>query len=248
MMLMEKYSELSGLGLNFRDDVKARDVLEGLLVSSDFGILRKLFRGRIVFVFGCGPSLESDLRRVKKSCLLSGVVVVAVDGAVKALLKHGVVPNVCVSDLDGDLRSLKTACRIGCVLVVHGHGDNIGRLRSVVPNLSGKVLGTTQVKPTRKIKNFGGFTDGDRAVHLADHYKPKAVILLGMDFGNRIGKYSGRKNKKAKITKLNVGKKLLEQLAGTARVRILNATSAGEPIKGIPHLGLEQLMSVCKSK
>ena len=41
-----------------------------------------------------------------------------------------------------------------------------------------------------KVHNFGGFTDGDRCVFLANHFKAKKIILLGMDFGTRIGKYS----------------------------------------------------------
>ncbi|GIS96634.1 MAG: hypothetical protein CM1200mP23_4400 [Nitrososphaerota archaeon] len=72
----------------------------------------------------------------------------------------------------------------------------------------------TQTKPIRKINNFGGFTDGDRCVFLADYFKAKKKILLGMDFGTRIGKYSKSKveNRTTKIAKLRRGKKLLEWL------------------------------------
>ena len=66
-----------------------------------------------------------------------------------------------------------------------------------------------------KVNNFGGFTDGDRCVFLANHFKANKIILLGMDFGTKIGRYSKIKvvNRTIKIAKLRRGKKLLEWLA-----------------------------------
>ena len=76
-------------------------------------------------------------------------------------------------------------------------------------------LGTTQTKPIKKIENFGGFTDGDRAVFLAHHFNAEKIILFGMDFGKKIGKYSKTqiRDKKIKIKKLNHARKLLVWLA-----------------------------------
>ena len=73
-------------------------------------------------------------------------------------------------------------------------------------------IGTTQTDKFGKLENFGGFTDGDRCVFLAETFKPKKIILFGMDFGNKIGKYSKKKviDKKTKLKKLEYG--LLENL------------------------------------
>jgi len=142
-------------------------------------------------------------------------------------LKHNVVPNLCATDLDGDKKALIKASKKGCIMVIHAHGDNTAQLHAIMPRLAGKKLGTTQVKPTKKIKNLGGFTDGDRAVHLAVKHKAKKIILFGMDFG--------------RTKKLQVGKNLLEELAGKSKIPILNATSGGMRIKNVKRISLESL-------
>ena len=62
--------------------------------------------------------------------------------------------------------------------------------------------------------NFGGFTDGDRAVFLAVHFNAKKIFLIGFDFNNTIGEYSfvEKKDKKNKIKKLKWCKHLLDFL------------------------------------
>ena len=52
------------------------------------------------------------------------------------------------------------------------------------------VIGSTQTKSFGKMENFGGFTDGDRCVFLAEYFNAKKIVLIGMDFGREIGKYS----------------------------------------------------------
>jgi uncharacterized Rossmann fold enzyme len=228
MLTREKYSEIKGeLDLNFRDDGKARDLLDSMLAGGDFSVVEKAVRGKTVFVLGCGPSLKKDVAGLAGRKTLKKAVLIAADGAVKALLERNVVPNLCVTDLDGDKKTLIKASKLGCVMIVHAHGDNMAALHAIVPKLAGKKLGTTQVESTKKIKNLGGFTDGDRAVHLAVKYKAKKIILFGMDFG--------------RTRKLQVGKKLLEELAGKTRIPILNATSRGMKIKNVKRASLESL-------
>jgi hypothetical protein len=76
-------------------------------------------------------------------------------------------------------------------------------------------IGTTEGKPFGNIRNFGGFTDGDRCVFLAKYFGAKSIILFGMDFGTKIGKYSKEKisDRATKIRKLRYGKNLLAWLA-----------------------------------
>ena len=53
-----------------------------------------------------------------------------------------------------------------------------------------KVLGTTQSVPVGNLYNFGGFTDGDRAMFLAIELGAREMVLAGMDFGTVVTKYS----------------------------------------------------------
>ena len=76
--------------------------------------------------------------------------------------------------------------RSGCILVLHAHGDNIDRVKAVVPKLS-RFVATTQVKPFDRVYNFFGFTDGDRAVLIAKRLGAKSVKLVGFDFGKAKG-------------------------------------------------------------
>jgi uncharacterized Rossmann fold enzyme len=77
-------------------------------------------------------------------------------------------------------------------MFVHAHGDNMNMLLTAVPRLHGMVVGTTQADPTVAggLDNFGGFSDGDRAAFLAQHFGAQKIILLGFDFnevGDKIG-------------------------------------------------------------
>ena len=90
--------------------------------------------------------------------------------------------------------------------------------------------------------NFGAFTDGDRCVFLANHFKAKKIILLGMDFGTRIGKYSKIKviNRTIKIAKLRRGKKLLEWLASKSKSELYSTTR----IKGFRKINLRSIDNI----
>ena len=82
--------------------------------------------------------------------------------------------------------------------------------------IKGKIIGTTQTDPSKfkNLHNFGGFTDGDRAVFIANHFKAKKINLIGFDLNGKIGKYSfsENKNKELKLKKLKWCKYLIEVL------------------------------------
>ena len=232
MALNKTYLEIVGkLGLNVKADERSRDILDSMLSRRDWGMLENAIKGKEVVIFGCGPSLAEDLMKFKNLNL--NATTIAVDGAAKAFMEQDLVPDIIVTDLDGDEESQVKFSEYGCITVVHAHGDNTSRQREVIPKLEGWVYGTTQVEPTEKIMNFGGFTDGDRAVYLAEHFKAGLIMLAGMDFGSEIGAYSGNKpDKERKLQKLAIGKRLIEELAAKSKTRILNLTSNGEEIKG----------------
>ncbi|MBU4342157.1 MAG: MAF flag10 domain containing protein, partial [Candidatus Altiarchaeota archaeon] len=92
-----------------------------------------------------------------------------------------------------------------------------------------------------KVHNFRGFTDGDRAAFLADRFGAELIVLAGMDFGDEIGKFSGSYDRERKLEKLRIGKGLLEKLARESRAGILNLTSGGEELAGIPRTSVKAL-------
>jgi uncharacterized Rossmann fold enzyme len=116
------------------------------------------------------------------------------------------------------------------------------QLRRLVP-LFPRALGTTQVEPRPGVFNYGGFTDGDRSVFLAYAMHASNIVLAGMDFGVKIGKYSKPKVKKpaVKVRKLQFGKALLEWLAERGGPKYYNVTQGGELIKGFESINPEQL-------
>lgn len=243
------------LGLSMEADweatLKLAKLVEGKAVKPSEAV-RKV-SGKTVIVFGAGPSLEADLKRLSKANLLGRMVPIAADGAVSALLIFKIIPSLVVSDLDGKAEDLLKAERLGALLVVHGHGDNVDKFSSLVPRFR-KVLATTQVKPVKGlVYNFGGFTDGDRAAFLAEALRAKRIILAGMDLGETVGKFSKpwlkgeAEASPTKKVKLKIAKELLEWLAGWAEAEILNFTLRGEDIPGIKRIGLEELKGLLKA-
>jgi uncharacterized Rossmann fold enzyme len=90
--------------------------------------------------------------------------------------------------------------------------------------------------PVENVHNFGGFTDGDRCVFLAEEFGAKKIVLVGMEFGNIIGKYSKGKVKNAELKKqkMRAGRQLLEMLAKQSRSEL--ADTFKRPIKGFSPL------------
>ena len=231
-----KYREiLKDFGYSRKKDVQSCELLDSLLLKKmQVRKIKDLIENKPVFVIGEGPSLSSCISILKKH---KEIIKIVADGATRAIIENGLKPNIVVTDLDGDIKSLKKAGRTNTIMVVHAHGDNSDRLH-LVKNFK-NCIGTTQTKPIVKIHNFGGFTDGDRGVFLANHFKAKTIILLGMDFGTSIGKYSKIKvnNRAIKIVKLRRGKKLLEWLASKSESELYSTTR----IKGFTKVNLRSI-------
>ena len=218
-----KYREiLKDFGYSRKKDSQSCKLLNSLLQKKTGNIgIRDLIKNRPVFIIGAGPSLPSCISILKKHKKITKIVA---DGATKAVIENGLRPDIVVTDLDGDITSLKKAGRANTIMVVHAHGANSEKIHFVKDFKN--CIGTTQTKPIGKVSNFGGFTDGDRCVFLANHFKAEKIILLGMDFGVRIGKYSKSKvnNRTVKIAKLRRGKKLLEWLAKKTEMDLYSTT------------------------
>lgn len=177
---------LRDFGFTRAADELAAHVLSDLLAAKasrnlPLERLDLLISGRDVIVCGKAPTLLKDVRAGKIS---AEETVIAADGATSVLLSQGVVPAVIVSDLDGAISDLRLANTMCAIIVVHAHGDNIDKLEAYVPSLS-KVLGTTQAHPLSNVFNFGGFTDGDRAIFLAKARGARRISAIGFDFSDR---------------------------------------------------------------
>ena len=217
-------------------DVQSAILLEGMLNGKNqIKNLQKIIRNQNVLVIGAGPSLSKAIPKLKN---FKKTVKIVADSAVKPLIENGIKPDIIVTDLDGDEKILKKIGRTKTIFVVHAHGDNIDKL-GLMRNFK-NCLGTTQTKPFGNLHNFGGFTDGDRAVFLANHFNAKKIILLGMDFGNKIGKFSNTKprDKKIKIKKLKKGKTLLEWLALKTKSELITTS---DPIRGFKKITIKNL-------
>jgi len=226
----------SALKLDRHEDQRATNILSDLIQNKYIEPyeIRTIIYNKPALVFGAGPSLEDDIQRIEKVGLFDKFITIAADGATSALLEIvNRVPNIIVTDLDGRLEDLLSANKKGSIMVVHAHGDNIPQLLDYVPKLD-KILGTTQVEPRPRVYNFGGFTDGDRAVFLAVAMGAKIVSLAGMDLGKIIGKYSKQyvRSHNRKMLKLKFCKELLEWLALRTKINFYNLTSHGERING----------------
>jgi uncharacterized Rossmann fold enzyme len=260
----------AAFGYSIQKDRDATVVLRELLARavSPLQKLKSLLMGKDVVVFGAGPSLESNIDSLISTGLEKILTLIVADGATTAFLEKGVIPQVIVTDLDGSMDDITDASKRGSTIVVHAHGDNIDALRKWVPriteNKKGELFGTTQVESYPPfIYNFGGFTDGDRGVFLAEEMEAKTIILAGMDLGTTIGRYSKEPSTDLSHTpnderwlsnkrlKLRFAKELLEWLATWSRAQggLLNATGlGGQMIRGFPRIDFKVLLQISKLK
>ena len=229
------------LNINPDRDREAARILSRIICkhTCDIDEVKKILTGfNAVIVFGAGPSLQLDVETAVSLGILNKVGVVAADGAACALLSSNITPHVVVSDLDGPRECLLKACKHGSFMFIHAHGDNIPLIKEIVPLLlSGKILGTTQTEEIECIRNFGGFTDGDRAVLLCDALGCKRIILAGMDFGEKVGRYSKyfkltEEDLLRKRKKLKLGNMVLEEFAKHSKAELYDATTGSTGING----------------
>lgn len=237
----KRYVEiLQEFNFSRKKDTESARVLNSIL-KRKFPIkkLQEKIRNQTVFVVGAGSSLVSSIPILKK---YKNITKIVADGATKALIENKIRPDVVVTDLDGDPEFLKKASKGGAIMVVHSHGDNMEKLHLASEFRS--CIGTTEGRQFGRIHNFGGFTDGDRCVFLAKYFMAKKIILFGMDFGPKIGRYSKIRvyNRRTKLRKLHRGKKLLEWLASKDSSGLYTT----KPIKGFTTIraaSLEQIIS-----
>ena len=202
---------------------------KGCLTIEEFfdEIMEKKDTSKFIVV-GAGPSIKKHIKYVKENYDLNDYLIVSADGATTAMLEDDLVPDIVATDLDGKMEDLLAANSLGSYFVIHAHGDNEELIVKWTTSFD-KILGTTQSKPVGHLYNFGGFTDGDRAMFFTLALGCEEMILAGMDFGTTVTKYS-RPNiegatgpaDEVKTKKLIFAERLLAWIKENADVNVIN--------------------------
>jgi hypothetical protein len=180
---------LSDFGFSKFDDERAAKLMHELAKNKllDSGVL-EVINGKDVAVVGGAYSGE----KINEDFVIT---------AGKAVKKLNLTPQIHVTDMEEEDELLVELHSKGCILVLHSHGDNIERIRSVVPKLK-QFVATTQSEPFNRVYNFTGFTDGDRAAIIAKKFGARQIKLYGFDFK--------KANDPIKLKKLKWAEKILK--------------------------------------
>lgn len=203
---------LEDMGYSRGEDEACVRILKGVTMGSDLVDPDDIRFESTSTVFGDGPCLEEDVSRHPPEGTL-----VASGSSVRRLLALGIVPDAVVTDLDGDIQSQLEASRSGAVTFIHAHGDNCDLVRQYAGRFEGPVVLTTQSRPENTVFDFGGFTDGDRAVCIAQEMGSRRVVLEGFDFLNPTPKEGS--DPSVKLRKLRWAEEIIGMLVGLEVVR-----------------------------
>lgn len=226
------------------EDLKSSLLLNEILKNKPLEMAikeaEKRIKGKTALIVGAGPHVFDDLAKAERLGIAGEAVSIAADGASLAYEKHfNRPPDIIVTDLDGFPEEEVRMINERSLPFVHAHGDNAKRLVNFVPEMNW-AIGTTQSFNLNRVFNFGGFTDGDRAVHIAISFGAEKIFLVGMDFGNVIGSYSNEekysKNKGRKLLKLKIGILMLERIAAKTKTPIINLSKGAVKITGIANV------------
>ena len=207
------YMEIvNAFGFDIGKDIDAAMLLIDLVKGKnivDQEKVRQKIEGKDVYVFGAASSIKDELDKYD----FPGTLISA-DGATTALVRNKLTPDLIVTDLDGRIEDQIAMNKHGAIVLPHAHGDNMPALKKWVPKFNGPILPTCQVAPPPPLVNFGGFTDGDRSIFLADHFKAKNIYLVGFDFDGKDSAF--KKMDKIKLKKLDWAHVLIAMLENPA--------------------------------
>ena len=226
---------LETLGFLRDDDEKTAELLDKILDEKGCLTIEQFFDEMMekkdtskFIVVGAGPSIKKHIKYVKENYDLNDYLIVSADGATTAMLEDDLVPDIVATDLDGKMEDLLAANSLGSYFVIHAHGNNEELIDNWTTKFD-KILGTTQSVPIGHLYNFGGFTDGDRAMFFAIALGCEEMVLAGMDFGTTVTKYSRPNIEGAtgpadeiKTKKLIFAERLLAWIKENTDVKVIN--------------------------
>jgi uncharacterized Rossmann fold enzyme len=226
---------LDTLGFSREGDEKTAELLDKILDEKGCLTIEQFFDEMMekkdtskFIVVGAGPSIKKHIKYVKENYDLNDYLIVSADGATTAMLEDDLVPDIVATDLDGKMEDLLAANSLGSYFVIHEHGNNEELIDNWTTKFD-KILGTTQSVPIGHLYNFGGFTDGDRAMFFAIALGCEEMVLAGMDFGTTVTKYSRPNIEGAtgpadeiKTKKLIFAERLLAWIKENTDVKVIN--------------------------
>jgi len=168
---------LEDFGYDRTSDENSARLLKAVMMNSDLIFDDDIVMQTKATVFGCSDDLEKDIKTVPPRGTL-----IASGSSVRRLKEAGILPDIVVTDLDGEIEAQIEASKMGAVTFIHAHGDNSELIQKYAQEFIGPVVLTTQSRPDNIVSNYGGFTDGDRAVCIARHFGARDILLLGFDF------------------------------------------------------------------
>ncbi|MGP6220222.1 6-hydroxymethylpterin diphosphokinase MptE-like protein [Caldiplasma sukawensis] len=197
-----KYKNIcENLKINCADDYTSFSILRSKCKFEDVVIKKlELFRGKDFKIIG-GAKKGISLNVGKNS------VVLVADSGIENL--SNIVPDIIVTDLDGENERIKMCVKSGSIPVVHAHGDNMNKIKNEKNIFEGYFFPTGQSCQIPKKNNLFGFTDGDRAVLLADRLEASSIELLCFDFENP----SDKGNRELKKKKLEISKEIINEIS-----------------------------------
>jgi uncharacterized Rossmann fold enzyme len=199
---------VADFGYKKDSDEKSALLLSNLISRKEMvseQILSRILKNKeITIVGGHLPSVKNYLN---KESLQHPII--AADSSISILLNKHIIPDIIVTDLDGNVKDILRANDIGAIAVIHAHSDNKLALKRYLPQFKGKIICTTQTRPLKYVYNFGGFTDGDRCVFLASHFKARSINLIGFEFSKPYGEKTSA-NREMKRKKLEWARKLID--------------------------------------
>ncbi|MEF8907641.1 MAG: 6-hydroxymethylpterin diphosphokinase MptE-like protein [Haloarculaceae archaeon] len=170
---------LASFGFDRAADERARDRFAEIVGDRDPADLDGLaVEDSSVAIAGGAATLSDELDTVENAD-----TVFAAGASVSRLQEASLDVDCVVTDLDSAPEQAVALAREGTPVVAHAHGDNIPGVEEYGPRLAeGALVPTTQAAPAGPVRNFGGFTDGDRAAFLADYLGAADFVFPGWDF------------------------------------------------------------------
>ena len=177
------------------------------LVARMLGELHDSIAGERVCIIFPGHESPGDCR-----------ILGAPESAVLYSLESGKRLDYITGDLDASLRLVGHYTTAARFRLIHLHGDNIERVKSLSTSIA-PFIPTTQVDPTGCVVNLGGFTDGDRAIMVAMVMGASEVIVKPLP-GRIRGEHKDYKDTWSKALKLELGLRLVDEAARLLGYRV----------------------------
>ncbi len=190
---------LADMGYSRSDDESSAKLLKVLMSNADLiddDDVEKLMQKKVVIVGPHNPDLTN----------LEGCTVICAGSAISCF--ENICPDILVTDLDGDIQAQIETSKNGAITFMHAHGDNTDLIMNYAKSFTGPIVLTTQSVPDNVIRNYGGFTDGDRAVCMAKHFGAHNIELRGFDFTDPVNKDGS--SPEIKLKKLHWAEKIID--------------------------------------